>query len=295
MDETYKPVFRVCIIWDAQVFWLINYCGVNIEPFRSDVYGDHRRPKTLVEICRNIGICCGFRAVAARGKYPGFILLPINRGGFPSQRSSNAENVSIWWRHHGCGALVIILCYPEYIRLNKIRCLLDRNLFRPTSSNLLMTFWNARFLMKIFVFWFLDLQSRFCTNGSTSTLVQVRACRLLCAIVDKGLWHHIVCRHKPTVSERVFLAFMITSSDRNISRVTGHLWGESTGHRWIPLTKASDGAFMFSLICAWTNSWAITRDSGDLRRHRPHYDVTVMRIWKCWQKVLIERNHSGSN
>ena len=26
----------------------------------------------------------------------------------------------------------------------------------------------------------------------------------------------------------------------NISRVTGPLWGESTGHRWIPLTKASD-------------------------------------------------------
>ena len=23
-------------------------------------------------------------------------------------------------------------------------------------------------------------------------------------------------------------------------RVTGHLWGESTGHRWIPVTKASD-------------------------------------------------------
>ena len=23
-------------------------------------------------------------------------------------------------------------------------------------------------------------------------------------------------------------------------RVTGHLWGESTGHRWLPLTKASD-------------------------------------------------------
>ena len=26
----------------------------------------------------------------------------------------------------------------------------------------------------------------------------------------------------------------------NIFRVTGPLWGESTGHRWIPLTMASD-------------------------------------------------------
>ena len=33
---------------------------------------------------------------------------------------------------------------------------------------------------------------------------------------------------------------MITSSNGNIFRVTGPLWGESTGHRWIPLTMASD-------------------------------------------------------
>ena len=33
------------------------------------------------------------------------------------------------------------------------------------------------------------------------------------------------------------------------------LWGESTGHRWIPLTRASD-ALMFSLTCAWKNYWS---------------------------------------
>ena len=32
----------------------------------------------------------------------------------------------------------------------------------------------------------------------------------------------------------------MTSSNGNIFRVTGLLWGEFTGHRWIPLTKASD-------------------------------------------------------
>ena len=37
------------------------------------------------------------------------------------------------------------------------------------------------------------------------------------------------------------------------------------------------GALMSSLICAWTNGWANNRDAGDLRRHRAHYDVTVMR------------------
>ena len=32
----------------------------------------------------------------------------------------------------------------------------------------------------------------------------------------------------------------MTSSNGNIFPVTGHLLGESTGHRWIPVTKASD-------------------------------------------------------
>ena len=33
---------------------------------------------------------------------------------------------------------------------------------------------------------------------------------------------------------------MMTSSNGNIFRVTGHLCGEFTGLRWIPRTKASD-------------------------------------------------------
>ena len=37
-----------------------------------------------------------------------------------------------------------------------------------------------------------------------------------------------------------FLQSMMTSSNGNIFCVTGPLWGEFTGLRWIPLTKASD-------------------------------------------------------
>ena len=35
-------------------------------------------------------------------------------------------------------------------------------------------------------------------------------------------------------------------------------------------------AFMFSLICTWTNGWVNNQDAGDLRRHRAHCDVTIM-------------------
>ena len=36
------------------------------------------------------------------------------------------------------------------------------------------------------------------------------------------------------------------------------------------------GALMFPLICARINDWANNREAGDLRRHRGHYDVSVM-------------------
>ena len=36
------------------------------------------------------------------------------------------------------------------------------------------------------------------------------------------------------------------------------------------------GALMFSLICAWINDWINSREAGDLRRHRGHYDANVM-------------------
>ena len=36
------------------------------------------------------------------------------------------------------------------------------------------------------------------------------------------------------------------------------------------------GASMFSLISAWTNGWENNRNTGDLRRHRAHDDITVM-------------------
>ena len=43
---------------------------------------------------------------------------------------------------------------------------------------------------------------------------------------------------------------MMTSSNGNIFRVTGPLWGEFTGHRWIRLTKASDAELWYVLSSA---------------------------------------------
>ena len=70
---------------------------------------------------------------------------------------------------------------------------------------------------------------------------------------------------------------IMTSWNGDIFSVTDPLWGESNGHRWIPLTKASDAEIWCFL---WSppekNGWANNRDAGDLRRHRAHYDIIVV-------------------
>ena len=47
------------------------------------------------------------------------------------------------------------------------------------------------------------------------------------------------------------------------------------------------GALMFSLICTWIYGWVNNGKADDLRRHRAHYDVTVMTClvvsWQWWE------------
>ena len=91
---------------------------------------------------------------------------------------------------------------------------------------------------------------------------------------------------------------MMTSSNGNIFRVTGPLCGEFTGHRWIPLTKASDAelwCFLWSapewtveqIKWVWwfeTPSRSLWRHCNDnIERHRAHTVVS----WPTLQKWLM--------
>ena len=83
--------------------------------------------------------------------------------------------------------------------------------------------------------------------------------------------------HPLPTGTRFFRHIMMTSSNRNLFRVTGHLCGEFTGPRWIPRTKTSDAelwCFLWSAV--GLKGWINNREAGDLRRYRVHYDVTVM-------------------
>ena len=80
------------------------------------------------------------------------------------------------------------------------------------------------------------------------------------------------------------LKIMMTSSNGNILCVTAPLWGESTDHWWIPLTKTSDAEFWFFFFdvrlnkrlnkqrsCCWfqTSMWR-------------HYNVVPLIITILW-------------
>ena len=61
-------------------------------------------------------------------------------------------------------------------------------------------------------------------------------------------------------------------------------------HRW-PVNSLHKGqwreALMYSLIYAWITGWVNNREAGDLRRHRPHFDVIVMQTQWCWRINVI--------
>ena len=69
---------------------------------------------------------------------------------------------------------------------------------------------------------------------------------------------------------------MMTSSNGNISKLLAFCEGNSPATGEFPSQRPMTRSLIFSLICAWANGWANNRDVGDLRRHRNHYDVTVM-------------------
>ena len=77
-------------------------------------------------------------------------------------------------------------------------------------------------------------------------------------------------------------------------RVTGHL----CGHR-SPVNSQHKGqwraALMFSLNCAWIKGWVNTREAGDLRRHRAHYDVIVMIFYHKWGRGVAKNPMSDYN
>ena len=76
-----------------------------------------------------------------------------------------------------------------------------------------------------------------------------------------------------------------------IPRYGPFVWGI---HRWpvnSPPKGQWRGALMFSSICSWINGWVNSRETGDLRRHRAHYDATALCPCQCLHKALHNRRY----
>ena len=121
--------------------------------------------------------------------------------------------------------------------------------------------------------------------------VQIIWWRMLLDVVGHGTW--LPCYrmdHWPINSPAIQLVIPVaeifgttfTYDDVIKRKHFPRYWPFERGiHRWpvnSPRKGQWRGALVFSLICAWINGWVNNREAGDLRRHRAHYDVTVMRL-----------------
>ena len=61
--------------------------------------------------------------------------------------------------------------------------------------------------------------------------------------------------------------------------------GDLTVTGEFPSQRPVTRSFVFSLICFWINGWVNSCESGDLRRHRTHYDFIVMEI--TWLNIYL--------
>ena len=73
----------------------------------------------------------------------------------------------------------------------------------------------------------------------------------------------------------------MTSSNGNIFRATGFCAGNSPVTGEFPSQRPVTRIYDVFFICTWINAWVNNREAGNLRRHRAHYDVTVMMTNRC--------------
>ena len=130
-------------------------------------------------------------------------------GEFPVQMASNAENVSIWWRHYGRSRSWLNTIWLDFAT-------------KHASHQCKYTSFGYRFRK---------------SHSRDKTVAKYFS--LWCDL--KQYWQHAWrFQNYRKIVRTGLVPFMITSSNGNIFRVTGPLCGEFTGHRWIPRTKVRD-------------------------------------------------------
>ena len=97
-------------------------------------------------------------------------------------------------------------------------------------------------------------------------------------------WYHVLKRDYQTFVQQDLTFFLptliMTSPNGNIFCFADPLWGESTSHQWIPLTKASKAEL-------WCFLWSALEQTIEQiiempviwYCHHAHYDITLMYVF----------------
>ena len=185
-------------------------------------------------------------------------------GEFPTQKASNAEKVSIWWRHHVNTYHNTPTCNLQHYAIISLSIYTYCNRPKISSRECGLISWQNRC-------WTSWCETFFRSNWSFQTESR--------SMYFQKCYHDAVCiTTMQSVSPRCSLYHHDAVCTNR---------GSASNPKYRPCYDNLQAGF--SLICAWTNDWVNNQNAGDMRRHRAYYDVTVMKqSWSGKTKTIVQ-------
>ena len=132
---------------------------------------------------------------------------------------------------------------------------------------------------------FRKLLFKLCTT-SPITSKQIRGSRLQYSIlhITNAQMCKIMCLNESVVCQEMLQLRLMTL-------LPSFSWWRHQMETFSALLAFWRGALMFSLVCVWINDRVNSREAGDLRRYRAHYDVIVMYVQVSICAIVKDARH----
>ena len=128
--------------------------------------------------------------------------------------------------------------------------------------------WSSQFTLCVPILNELTINSFKCDQEKMASI------DILCICVDIII--SILCMPSQAGSGVIFIKNLQHDEWKHFPRYWPFVWGIHRSPVNFHHKGQLRGALMFYLICTWIDDWVNNHEAGDLRRHRPHYDVIVM-------------------
>ena len=185
------------------------------------------------------------------------------------QWTSDAENVSIWWRHHENKNFYkqIVLFVSQRMDVILLCSMLKFSWYLGGGES-----WLGADLLycsapTMFIPNHLAIVTRLCVSidvcRQEQCIKSIFSIVILCCLFKDGNFPTSNHYHDNVIKWKHF------------PRYWPFVRGGPPVTSGFPHRGQWRGALMFSSICSWTNSSGNNLDAVDLRRHRAHYDVTI--------------------